>query len=314
MRQAIHLIGFGSQGTAWAECLRASGWDVSVYLHRREGTSFERATTSGFRPQSIQELPDRLERKAGEAALIAMLCTDERIGPLYREFIAPVHAPVTLVLAHGYAVYAEDLVRLAPGHEVALLAPKAIGPKLLAAHHAARPGPHNLVAAIHSPENRRPALLRLALALGFRETNLIEATFEQETVGDLISEQSLLCGGLFALLEWTMETMSESGVPDRLIREECLTELELIAGLLRERGPASTYRAISQAAQCGTTVMRSRLDQLGVREAVRTQAGEVRSRHFAAEMRRGEWREKASELAARLEGWEDRLFRKGERS
>lgn len=303
----IHLIGFGSQGTAWAECLRDSGWQVEVYLGRAEGPSHERATQLGFKPRLTRELPATLSKASH--SYVAMMCPDHLIGALYREFLAPVKTPVTLVLATGYAAYAGDLSRLVPGHAIAMIGPKAIGPKLRENFKKTAPGTHELVAAFHAPLGHEAGLIELARGLGFARENLVDATFAQEAIGDLISEQALLCGGIFTLLEWTMENMAMAGIPARLIREECLTELELIASMIREKGPASTLRKISQTAQCGTVAMRRRLEHTGLREALFAQAEDVKNGTFAEFMRAGAWREDAEEIAAKLEKWQRRLMK-----
>lgn len=237
-----------------------------------------------------------------------MLCPDTEVGPIYRDFLAPLESELTLVLAHGYAVYAGELQLARLGHEVALLAPKAIGPKIWALYREARSdrtagasGYHRLVAGFHAPPAREAQVRALAEGLAFAPWNLAQATFEQEAVGDLLSEQGLLCGGVFTLLEWTIDAMARAGVPSALIHEECLTELELIAGLLRERGPATTFRTISQAAQCGTVAMRERLSRSGAREQMERQFEEVLDRRFAAHFREGAWKNDARDFARRLE-------------
>jgi ketol-acid reductoisomerase len=244
---------------------------------------------------------------SNEPALVAGLIPDAAIGAVYRDFIAAIPRPVTLVLATGYAVYSGDLAKLAPGHEAVMLAPKAIGPKLLAAHEKSRPGSHALLAAFNAPAAREAQALVLARALGFAEDNLVRVPFETEAVGDLISEQNLLCGGLFTLLEHSMRRMREAGVPDRLIREECVSELELIASLIKEKGPASTFSNISQTAQCGAVVTRERLLSSGLEKALDAQADEVVSRRFPETLRRSPWRAQAAELVASLESWEKSL-------
>lgn len=310
MRQ-VHIIGFGSQASAWAPCFKAVGYEPHVYLRTLSGPSFERATSAGFAPLHINDLPKALvTAPQDDSHLVAMLCPDDVIAPLYRDYIASSSQAVTLVLAHGYAVFSGDLKRLAKYHEVALLAPKAIGPKLLAAFRSSRPNPHSLVAAFCAPASREAQVRALGNALGFADENLVQASFTEETVGDLISEQGLLCGGVFSLLEWTMQNMARSGVPDRLIREECLTELELVAGLLRERGPAETFKAISQAAQCGALSMQRRLKALGADQAIAEATNDIISGRFADEMRSGRWKSQAQELASRLGQWQERLSKK----
>jgi len=302
--ERIHIIGFGGQGDAWAHCLKYSGWDVRIYLHR-QGPSFERAQAQGHNPHHLTDLTQDLAKTPDP--LIAMLCPDAEIGRIYRETVFPVSQPATIVLAHGFAVYAGQLRDLAPGHEVALLAPKAIGPKIRESHDHARP--HKLVAGLSVSPKRAPLLQKLATGLGFDPNCLVPCTFDQETIGDLISEQSLLCGGVFPSLLWTMEEMAKAGVPDALIREECLTELELIASLIRTRGPATTLKTISDAARAGTAIMAERLETAGVREAISAQAATVTSRDFARAYASGGWKNRANRLIEALEAWERRLKR-----
>src|SRR5688572_26048760 len=111
MQKHAILLGFGSQGSAWAECLKASGWMVDVYLPRASSgpeSSWSRAESLGFKPRLMSELPKGFSRN--EPALICALTPDHLIGGIYRDYLAPLKdTPLTLVLAHGYAVYAGEL-------------------------------------------------------------------------------------------------------------------------------------------------------------------------------------------------------------
>jgi ketol-acid reductoisomerase len=317
------LLGFGSQGSAWAECLRSSGVHVEVFLPTSSedpNSSWARARAAGFDPSLMKDLPGVVihaahASKGGKAVIIAAMVPDHLIGGIYRDYLAPIAQPLTLVLAHGYAVYAGDLKPAHATHELALLAPKAIGPKLLSEFKAARAevfgslSTHRLVAGVSVSPGRRDDLLGLARALGFAPENLVEASFEKEAIGDLISEQGLLCGGVFTLMDWTMQAMSDAGVPDGLIREECLTELELIAGLLRERGPAATFGKISQAAQCGAVSFREKLEKSGAKQAFAAQVEETLSKKFVEIMRGEDWKKQRRDLEGRLELWQQRLFK-----
>ncbi len=287
-KQHIHLIGFGSQGSAWAEILLAKNWTVDVYLPNSKSASYANAEKLGLKPQSPNQLP--LNLKPGSSETIVFLIPDSIIGSFYREYLSSVEAELTLVLGHGYAVYNKDLVKVNPLHDLCLLAPKSIGPQLKAKALSAQKSSHDLVAAFHSPQRSQKKLLNLATALGFSENNLVPATFEQEAIGDLISEQILLCGGVFSLLEQTMKAMINAGIPPRLIKEECLTELELITGLLRKKGPDATFKAISQAAQCGAISMRENLLRNGLEKLCATQAQNVLNGNFAKEFESQEWK------------------------
>jgi ketol-acid reductoisomerase len=300
----LHLIGFGSQAQAWAQCLRASGWETPIYLSRPEGKSATRARELGF--EEIHDL-SRLAEQLSADALVAFLCPDTEIAPVYREHLAALDRPLTLILAHGYAVYARELKPARPEHQLALFAPKAIGPKIWSLYQEARGDTHRLVAGFSASEGQAPRLIEMARAMGFARARLVDATFEQEAVGDLLSEQGLLCGGVFTLLEWTLEAMRKAGVPEGLMREECLTELELVAGLLRERGPADTFRAISQAAQAGTVAMQGALSRSDARAHFDAQLAQVLDGRFAAAFKSGAWKPDAQALGERLDHWQKEL-------
>jgi ketol-acid reductoisomerase len=303
--KTLHLIGFGSQAQAWAQCLRASGWLTPIYLARQDGPGARKAREElGFETQPLSALAGL---RSQPDSLVAMLCPDSAIAEVYRDHLASLEIPLTIILAHGYAVYARELAPARPEHELALLAPKAIGPKIWSLFSESRPAPHRLAAGIHARPASLPRITELAAAMGFASSNLVPATFEQEAMGDLLSEQGLLCGGVFTLLQWTLEAMGAAGVPARLMREECLSELELIAGLLRERGPATTLSLISQAAQCGTVAMNQALNEGQTRARFDAQLRQVLDGRFAARFRDPQWQTDARKLVAELKSWEDRL-------
>jgi ketol-acid reductoisomerase len=240
-----------------------------------------------------------------------MLCPDPMVSAIYGDLISTSAAQVNLVLAHGYAVYSGELRLSGPHHQALLLAPNAIGPKLLQNFRESFPNSHRLIAAFSASSAVHEDLVEIAVGLGFSRSSLVQATFDEETMGDLMSEQGLLCGGVFNLLEWTMEAMANAGIPDALIREECLTELELIASMIRERGPAKTFQAISQVAQCGTIAMKTRLEDSGFKESFMAQMKSVQTREFPKYFRSKDWNQGFHQLAERLSSWEKKL-NKGE--
>ncbi|MGK5083691.1 hypothetical protein WDW37_10340 [Bdellovibrionota bacterium FG-1] len=312
MTKTLCIVGFGSQAQAWTRCLLDEGeTQVQVYLARQNGPSFQAAQELGIAARSVQNLgPDLLAlqtQNPTEPALVALLCPDSVIGSVYHEVLAPLSLPLTIVLAHGYAIYAGDLKPSRPEHQIALFAPKAIGPKIWALFQQAKAESsptktsfHRLVAGFYASAERAPQVRELARLLRFAPERLVPASFEKEAIGDLLSEQGLLCGGVFTLLEWTIEAMTRAEIPAGLIREECLTELELIAGLLRERGPAATFGAISQAAQCGAVAMRARLEASGVRAHFDAQLSEVLDRRFIERFRGETWKAQADAFQQKL--------------
>ena len=290
MKKLIHVIGYGSQGSAWAKCLRDSGWDVRVYLLRSDSESARRAKGDAFNVLPVFVLPAvlaHLKLENDESHLVAMLCPDLAIAPLYQEVLSPLQLPITLILAHGFAVYAKQLRLSQTQHELALLAPKAIGPKLRA--EFVRAQTHELVAAFYSEPLRQKQVEAVAGGLGFHTKNLVHASFDQEAIGDLISEQILLCGGVFTLLEQARLNMKRVGVPERLIKEECLTELALIADLIKTKGVVGTMNSISEAAQAGASLFYSRALKQGVSELCANVTDAILSRDFVREYETGQW-------------------------
>jgi ketol-acid reductoisomerase len=73
--KVIVILGYGSQGRAWALNLRDSGLNVVVALERR-GDSWKRAEEDGFKPMSTKEavsnadtivflVPDMVQKSLG---------------------------------------------------------------------------------------------------------------------------------------------------------------------------------------------------------------------------------------------------------
>ncbi len=242
MSQSWIQIGFGSQGKAWAESFKARDWDVEV---------FQRSRLPKLREHLIAR-----SKQSDAAIAIGLLIPDHLIGPVYTEYLADLDLPLDLVVAHGYCVACGTLKLQSPKHRAVLFAPKAIGPKLQEA--ALKLGsPHSLTAAVSELSSLTHAL---GEGLGFKSQNLVVSSFETETRSDWISEQGLLCGGLFTLFEWTIRAMRDAGVPEPLIHAECFTELRLFAELLETQGLAKTFARISPAAKAGTIAMQDVLE------------------------------------------------------
>lgn len=298
-QKQIKIIGYGTQSQAWSHCLRASGWNLKHYL-RPNGPSWLKALDEGFQIFPLADLRAHLASDAqeGSSQAVAFLCPDSQIAPLYQEFVSAYGGPLALILAHGYASYSGALSPATAAHEVCLFAPKAIGPKIKSEFDLARLDGieatrfHPLKAATFASD--RSGFESLGAAMGFQSDNLIWVKSpDEEAIADLMSEQGLLCGGVFSLLCWTMRAMADAGVDRRLIREECLTELSLIADILKEHGPQGTYDRISEAAQCGAVKMKQALDQSGAHKFFLEQLHKNIDRSFVDQFENTDWRKDA---------------------
>jgi len=274
----VLIIGYGSQAKAWSYCLNESLVSVEIFLHQRE-KSYKTAKEAGFSVHLIGELPSRLDKFSQN--IIAYLCPDTVSGSIYREFVAPHKFDVINVLAHGYAKLSNDFKTLKESHKSALFAPKAIGPKIKDAYD--KDFPHSLKAAIDFSElndHEKQSALTLSKALGFKKENLIETSFKNETVADLISEQMILCGTLFSSLIYSIEKLKEQKIPMELIEQECISEIELIAQMLKEKGIMGTFNAISAVAQEGTFQVYEQSKTLPLKSIIEEQSKAIDSGIF----------------------------------
>ena len=306
---ALTIVGFGSQAQAWARCYQQQGRNCRIAL--REASP--RRAEAQAQNLEVVDLADLISilGPIQKPHQVALLCADTAIGEVYRKYLAKVEAPLLIILAHGYAIHAGHLKMSRPNHLAVLFAPKSIGPKITQNFLAAYPRTHALAAAI-LPQNTQPSEVQefyreFPPTLGFRAERLIEASFTQETTGDLISEQGLLCGGLFNLLVYTVGAMQQRGVPDALIREECITELELIVALIQDRGIAQAFGAISQAAQYGTLLTGALLQRVGFPEGFGAQVEEIFSGRFSEGLESASWQRESAHFRTQLEVLERQL-------
>ncbi len=271
-------IGFGGQGQAWFPSLQEAGLNCSLVL-REDGPSFQKAIKAGFSPISVEKFEGALKNKS----ICLMLIPDRSIGAFYEKHLAPrTDLELHIVLATGFADWSGEL-KPRPGHFVHMLGPKAIGPELRRAIVEQKPT-HNLKAAVTEHSLKESFFQKVLSALGYAQSNLIPCTFEQEAVGDLISEQLLLCGGIFTLYEQTVTAMKAAGIPDALIQEECGTELVLIAKMIAEKGLDKTREAISDTAKQGARITCDALLKSDLPRVLQARVQAIRSKNFVKEM------------------------------
>src|SRR5205814_3763645 len=113
-------------------------------------------------------------------------------------------------------VCSSDLVRFdqilpPPGVDVAMVAPKGPG-HLVRRTYTEGGGVPSLIAVAQDASGKAKELaLSYAHALGATRAGVLETTFEEETETDLFGEQTVLCGGVTALVRAGYETLVEAG-------------------------------------------------------------------------------------------------------
>ena len=242
-KRKIAIVGYGSQGHAHAQNLRDSGMDVAVGLREGSG-SWEKAKEAGFNVLPVDEA-------AKWADIVMMLAPDTSQAGIYNEGIAPsLEAGNAVAFSHGFNIHYGQIVP-PPNVDVFMVAPKAPG-HTVRGQFAEGAGVPMLV-AIHQDATGEAKEIALAYAgaIGGGRAGIIETTFKDETETDLFGEQTVLCGGLTALIMAGFETLVEAGYPPEMAYFECCHEVKLIVDLIYEGGISNMRYSISDTAKYG---------------------------------------------------------------
>ena len=270
----VAVLGFGSQGHAHALSLRDSGVDVRVGLP--EGSkSWEKAEAQGLRVLAPYEACE-------EADLIMVLTPDPAQRKVYAAAIEPNLVPGdALFFSHGFNIR-YGYIKPPEGVDVALVAPKGPG-HLVRREYSEGRGVPVLVAVEQDASGKAWDLaLSYAKGIGGLRAGGIKTTFTEETETDLFGEQSVLCGGVTALVTAGFETLTKAGYQPEVAYFECLHELKLIVDLMYEGGIAKMRWSVSDTAEYGDYVSGPRIIDAHVRENMRGVLADIQDGSFAA--------------------------------
>lgn len=271
----IAILGYGSQGQAQAQNLRDSGLEVLLGL-RPEGPSYSQAQGHGFKPLGIEEA-------SSTADLIQILLPDEAQPEVYNSQIKPhLKKGKALGFSHGFNIHFHQIVPTADV-DVIMVAPK--GPGRLVRSEYQKGGGVPCLMAVHQDHSGRAKGMALAYArgIGGARAGVIETTFAEETETDLFGEQTVLCGGVSALVKAGFETLVEAGYQPELAYFECMHELKLIVDLFYEGGLTHMRRAISNTAEYGDLTRGPRVVTEKTKREMKKILQEIQSGQFAKE-------------------------------
>ncbi|MCY0879993.1 MAG: ketol-acid reductoisomerase [Firmicutes bacterium] len=240
--RVVAIIGYGSQGHAHALNLRDSG--VRVLVGIRPGASRERARRDGLEVMDVSE--------AAQKADVIMILAPDHVQPdLYRNEIQPhLTAGKALAFAHGFAIHYGEIVP-PPDVDVFMVAPKAPGHLVRRLYQEGQGTP--CLVAVHQDAtgHARELALSYAKAIGGTRAGVIETTFKEETETDLFGEQTVLCGGISALIQAGFETLVNAGYQPEIAYFETLHEMKLIVDLMYEGGISAMWYSVSDTAEWG---------------------------------------------------------------
>jgi ketol-acid reductoisomerase len=270
----VAVLGFGSQGHAHALSLRDSGVDVRVGLPDGSKSRL-RAEAQGLRVLAPYEACE-------EADLIMVLTPDPAQRKVYAAAIEPNLVPGdALFFSHGFNIR-YGYIKPPEGVDVVLVAPKGPGHLVRREYSEGRGVP--VLVAVEQDASGKAWDLALAYAkgIGGLRAGGIKTTFTEETETDLFGEQSVLCGGVSALVTTAFETLTEAGYQSEVAYFECLHELKLIVDLMYEGGIAKMRWSVSDTAEYGDYVSGPRIIDARVRENMKGVLADIQDGSFAA--------------------------------
>src|SRR5712671_4164416 len=271
--KTLAVLGFGSQGHAHALNLKDSGLNVIIGLY--EGSkSIPIAKEKGFEVVSTAEAVRR-------ADVIFVALPDTKQAAAYKKDIAPnLSKGKTLLFSHGFSIHFKTVV---PPKEVnvILVAPKGPG-HIVRRQYMEGKGVPALIGVYQNPgKDARKIALAWAKGIGATRAGVIETSFKEETETDLFGEQTVLCGGLSALVQAGYETLVEAGYQPEMAYFECLHELKLIVDLMNEAGISGMRFSISETAKWGDVSMGPKIIDASVKKRMKAALKDIQSGKFA---------------------------------
>ncbi len=257
----VAIFGYGSQGHAHALNLKDSGVSVQVAL------------PDGSRSRAKAEADGVTVATGSEAAawadVIMVLAPDTKHRGIYDESIAANLEPGNMLMfAHGFNIRFKTITP--PSNvDVTLIAPKAPGHRVREVFLEGGGTPALIAVEQDATGNAQPLALSYAKGLGVTRAGVIETTFAEETETDLFGEQTVLCGGVSALIKASFETLVEAGYQPEIAYFECMHELKLIVDLIYRGGLNYMRYSVSDTAEHGDYTGGPRVVTQQTREAMR---------------------------------------------
>jgi ketol-acid reductoisomerase len=271
--KTLAVLGFGSQGHAHALNLKDSGMKVIVGLY--EGShSIPVAKEKGFEVVTTAEAVRR-------ADVIFVGLPDTKQPKVYERDIAPnLRKGKTLVFPHGFSIHFKTVVP-PKDVDVILVAPKGPG-HIVRRQYLEGKGVPALIGVYQNPSRKaKQVAIAWAKGIGATRAGVLETTFKEETETDLFGEQTVLCGGVSALITAGYETLVEAGYQPEMAYFECLHELKLIVDLINEAGISGMRFSVSETAKWGDVTMGPKIIDASVKKRMKAALKDVQSGKFA---------------------------------
>ena len=271
------VIGYGSQGRAWAENLQDSKCDIVVGL---PSGSESRKIAQKDRVKSITTT----SRAVKKSDIVIFAFPDHLHRPVFEKDIRPnFKEGAALVFLCGFSIHFKTIV---PPSEtdVILLAPLGPGAAVREGYLSKKSIQFFYDIYQNGTGRAEKRLKYLVKNLKIKNNALIKTTFRDEAIGDIFGEQAVLCGGLTQLIKSGYETLVESGLSSDKAYLEVAYQLDLIVDLIKKFGIKGMYQRISVAARYGSYLSGRKIIDSSVKKRMKETLREIRSGNFAKKL------------------------------
>jgi ketol-acid reductoisomerase len=272
----VAVLGYGNQGRAQSLNLKDSGIDVVVGLRGASGSAAD-AESAGLKIALIEDA-------VSSADVIMFLAPDEALGGIYAEVEPRVREGAAIGFSHGLAIHF-GFIGPRSDLDVYLVAPKGPGTALRSLYQQGNGMVALWSVAQDATGNARGLALAYGKAIGCARAGLIASTFAEECEADLFNEGAVVWGAVPEILIAGFETLVGAGVSPEVAFLECVGELKLIAELIDARGIAGMREAISNTAELGAVLGGPKIIDEHVRQNMSRVLQDVRSGHFAQQLK-----------------------------
>jgi ketol-acid reductoisomerase len=267
-QDSLIIVGFGSQAKAWALNLRDSKRDFVVALNP-ESKSYDKVHKLGMKTISLND------PNIKSFNTFLMLIPDDQHILFFEKNLSFLKKGAHFIYAHGYSMARYRFIDTYSQFDHSLLAPKAIASDVRFQYETKG----KIGAVVYSEiEKNNIFLYELAKDLGF--TSLYENHYEEETLADLFSEQSLLCSIIpYASLK-SFNLLIENGISPELAFMECFLELKSISQAFVTMGPEEFFKLISPNALIGSEKGKDLLINQHFDEALNKLFTDIKNKNF----------------------------------
>lgn len=240
----VGSIGFGSMASAFCRILKNNGISITIGARSKCSQSALNAKASDFKVVTTINCI-----KNSDYILLAI--PDNNIPEFFKKHNKSLFAGKCVILCHGYSfLYTPEI--FPENCDVILISPNAIANKF---YENSISGDKNYALTSllqNATGGAHKRLERFCRALNLEKNCLVKLTAKQEVVSDLFAEQTLLVGGILALITASFETMKKNGIPAQAAYLSTFHEIKYIVDTICENGIGKFINNISTTALYGS--------------------------------------------------------------